>query len=344
MRKLVVPPPKFLIAAAISFTLIAVTCLLIFFSNSVSQRIAIDSTSANADASQATKGLDENAAKVVPPGNRSESRIAAGEEPSQYDFSPAHAIGRKDIPSGISFPNGTTIDEVKLAGLEVEDAWGVLKLRKPGDPGVDSACAMIGCRMYSEELYSNKFTKDPTYFGLYSLDHVAFVGAICQPLVDQLGLSKAAWDSVTNQCTNPAGSASINALIAAGERLQSGEVSDADINAVLFSEHAPLGTKLSAIERALKDERVLLGLDWNELRGELPETSRGTLAALIAAKTFCKNPSACRPRSFLIFQLCSMRLELDCSVNSSLSDVARNSLTPRQYKWWELASFRKGND
>jgi len=128
------------------------------------------------------------------------------------------------------------------------------------------------------------------------------------------------------------------------EQLANGRISDEILSEILLDSDEALSVKAEAIDRALRDRHLLDGLVWDELRGKLFEQNRKKLASLIAAKLYCQEPRACRPRRFLLFQLCWINAALDCKINSDLTQIARDSLTPREYRWWENATLPSEKD
>jgi len=235
------------------------------------------------------------------------------------------------------------VTENQLNAMQLTEAWDALRTGPPNESLLESACFMMECRVHAEDLYQDKFTNDPTSAGL-SIDHMAYVGAVCTPLVDKLGIEKDVWREVTKQCTGPSAAKVISGWQGLMEHVEMGDVSDSELLEILKSQDHRLAVKAAVIDRALEDERVLTGLAWDELRGELFEPDRSNLTALIAAKLYCTEPAACRPRSLLLFKICTSNLKLDCKINSDLTQIARDSLTPREFRWWENAKLPSEKD
>jgi hypothetical protein len=117
-------------------------------------------------------------------------------------------------------------------------------------------------------------------------------------------------------------------------------LTDAELGFVLRHSRSP-HVLTSAIDFALRNGRVLEGLDWREVRGELSLGVRQyrsmMVSMLLAAKFICADdPRWCERDTPLLFVVCS-RGETACAVGDDLDAIARNSLTAREHRWWSSA-------
>ena|GEM_PF-1546979 len=241
---------------------------------------------------------------------------------------------------------GVALNISQLAALDLSEVWDAVPMRSLDDPRYISDCMILNCLNYAPDLPGGRYSQDPTNEA-FSLDHVAYFGAVCGPLIDRIGNPKvniATWQVATKKCDGRGRGRAQNDFNNLTEQLATGRVSDETLSEILLNSDEALLVKVEAIDRALRDRRLLDGLVWDELRGELFEHNRMKLASLIAAKLYCQEPRACRSRSFLLFQLCSINAALDCKVNSDLTQIARDSLTPREYRWWENATLPSEKD
>ena len=276
-------------------------------------------------------------------GRTSQDRFTSRRALLDPDFS----LTARTIKQKMAGPAGSWTESEVLAlgfyGLPVTEMWDIFASMpaKQAEPLVLVRCMFAECKLMAKALQgltSNGYIADLPY----SRDQLAYTGAFCGPLFERFGtaaFSQTEAPVVLDAACNLTTEHEFEG--AAQERMIHAQVSNDEILDVIDGDYSH-GTKTVAVWRALHEERLLQGLNWDDLKFERDERQLETLAALIAAKFMCHFPGACEPRSLLLFQLCTSKFWLDCQINSDLSQIARDSLTPREYRWWQDATVPAG--
>jgi len=301
--------------------------------------VALKVRPANADQTADT-AVQSKASVVATTTKRGSPRVTG--EPTQT----AAALGTtSNNQGGISFDR--VPPESKLLAMQFSDVGPLLSNWRRGEPNFLSACALLECGFLAKAQNGQQGFSNVSVgsFG----PNGAYYAASCQPWIDQIGAAKFAhlisnplWDEcmANGILTGEAGQAQ-------HDRILEGPITDAELIAMIAGEtesgvFGQIWLQRDAIGRALRDKRMILGLNWDETWYRLDEAAIGNLSWLIAAKLHCVEPGACRPHSLLLNIICKGSHTLDCHVNSDLSQIARDSLTPREYRWWQDATVPAG--
>jgi hypothetical protein len=265
---------------------------------------------------------DATLSESVPKFARSPSFSVKGPEPRSHMTEPLGSEKR-----------ARALTEQEVAGMDLAEVWKMMESARALEDHPPSVCALTFCPLFRDDL-------EHYHTGLLgesiSADHIAYIGAMCSVLIADSG-EPIDLRPLEKICHSKDYEKVIAGEVQLSEQLIDGAAPTEFLLDILQSEDKPLGLKMLAAARALKDSTAFEGIRWDEVRGELFEESRVKLAWLLAAKQFCRDAAACRPRSFLLFQLCHTQWALDCQINSDLRQIARDSLTPREFRWWENA-------
>lgn len=261
---------------------------------------------------------------------------------------PDVSLTARRIKEKMAGPAGSwTESEILALGfyeLPVTEMWNIFASMpaKQAEPLVLTRCMFVECQVMAKALQgltSRGYIADLPF----SRDQLAYVGAFCAPLFERFGTAAFSQTVAPVVLDNACNLTSEHVIEGdAQERMIHSQVGNDEILEVIEGDYSH-GTKTAAVFRALHEERLLQGLNWDDLKFERDERQLETLAALIAAKFMCHFPGACEPRSLLLFQLCASKFWLDCQVNADLSQIARDSLTPREYRWWQDATVPPKN-
>jgi hypothetical protein len=100
--------------------------------------------------------------------------------------------------------------------------------------------------------------------------------------------------------------------------------------------------RATAVYLAIHNQAVLEGIDWARFRHAMPDDRITTLAYLISAKMACEEKFACSPGSPLLITLCGWPgLFVHCEINADLTQIARDSLSDREFNWWQAVARPK---
>jgi len=194
-------------------------------------------------------------------------------------------------------------------------------------------CLMATCSVYAKMLSSSRdgerllgeFPKSP--------EDLAYLGAYCSPLARTYGYESLAGlrrdlesDAV---CSLASETENVNAIM-------DGKLSGGDLSALMLPEQPYLTVK-TAVAFALHEEAAISGIPWQDFRYELDASRKLLFSDLLALKFMCRQRGACAPMSPLLFALCDAQPSLSCKVGSDLYQIARDSLTAREYGWWDSA-------
>lgn len=105
----------------------------------------------------------------------------------------------------------------------------------------------------------------------------------------------------------------------------------------LLDARRPLYVRFQGAQLALGAEEgaVLAGVDWGEFRHAMPDDRLMSFALLLAAKLGCSQPGACAPESPQLLTLCGSNFaQVYCTIGADLEQIARESLTAREFRWW----------
>jgi hypothetical protein len=98
----------------------------------------------------------------------------------------------------------------------------------------------------------------------------------------------------------------------------------------------PFDIRAELATYALKSNLGLAGVDWDAFRHTMPDTRIAMFGLLLAAKFGCGEPGACAPGSPMLIVLCaSPEAGIYCQIPADLSQIARDSLTAREFALWQ---------
>jgi hypothetical protein len=98
----------------------------------------------------------------------------------------------------------------------------------------------------------------------------------------------------------------------------------------------PFDIRAELATYALKSNVGLAGVDWDAFRHTMPDTRIAMFGLLLAAKFGCGEPGACAPGSPMLIVLCaSPEAGIYCQIPADLSQIARDSLTAREFALWQ---------
>jgi len=87
---------------------------------------------------------------------------------------------------------------------------------------------------------------------------------------------------------------------------------------------------------ALRSQTGLRQIDWAEFRNTMSESRIATFGYLIAAKFGCDERGARAPGGPMLIALCAApEPGIYCQINANLTQIARDSLTTREFARWQ---------
>lgn len=245
---------------------------------------------------------------------------------------------------------GTLFDlkanESQLLAMQFADAGDTLSNWRRGDPNDVAACLLVECGILAR---AENAQFDAVRLSRVLGPNTGYGVASCRSWIDRFGSAKFAEliaRPLLDECTaHVQSTGSLSSEVE--DRIWNEAITDAElIDWISGDTQSVTGGRFwlqrAAIGRALRDKRVLWGLKWTELEYRLDETTVGRLSLLMTAKLYCETRGACGPHSLLLNLICLRAHVLDCQVNADLSQIARDSLTPREYRWWQDATVPAG--
>lgn len=270
----------------------------------------------------------------------SNSRDSSPLSPMRSEFKAGpNQEARAEILAALSRNDRVSIDRAVQLGLyelTSDELWSVIEsylaTSESNKAFGELPCHLAACGAHGLVVEDSPVGSAHLTASKRSRDDLAYVASFCGPLNQKLTYSD--FRKIQGQLSKAQVCTLEEAEMLDPESLDSAPSSKL-VELIQHSRSPSL--REAAAFTALSREIAIEGIDWDDFSGELVEMELLRFARLLATKFICDQRGACAPMSPFLYMLCDNDASLDCKVTSDLTQIARDSLSPRAYSWWDSA-------